>query len=64
MEKNLETIKKLKALPTDKWFTVITKSGVNLTEIVKELIDNGEYTFELSDNHQQFRRLHDPFTAH
>lgn len=54
-----ETIKKLKSLPTDKWYSVVNKAGINLSELIKELIDSGEYTFELSECHQKFRRLSD-----
>lgn len=54
-----ETIKKLKSVPTDKWYSVVNKAGVNLSELIKELIDSGEFTFELSDDYQRFRRLSD-----
>jgi hypothetical protein len=51
----IETIKKLKSVPTGKWFSVITSAG-DVTEIVKELIDSNEQ-FIFSDNMNQFKRI-------
>jgi hypothetical protein len=53
-------IKKLIKLPYNIWYTVITKDGDDLTEIIKELIDGGS-PFEFSNDYKKFRHLEDIF---
>lgn len=55
-----ETIKKLRNVPIGDWYSVVNKSGVNMTELIKELIDSNEQ-FELSDDYKRFKRLDDTF---
>lgn len=53
-----ELIKKLRSVPDGQWFSVVTKDGVDCTEIIKQLIDGGEH-FTLSHDHKKFQRLDD-----
>lgn len=56
-----ENYKKLKQVPIGQWFSVINKSGDDMTTEIKELIDSGEYTLELSNDYKRFKRHYDPF---
>lgn len=47
-------------MPTGKWFSVVNKSGEDMTEIIKQLID-GHEQFEFSDDWKKFKRLEDLF---
>lgn len=57
----MSNYKKLKQVPTGQWFSVINKSGDDMTTEIKELIDSGEYTLELSNDYKRFKRHYDPF---
>jgi hypothetical protein len=52
------TIKKLKSVPTGQWFSVVNKAGVNLTNIICDLIDAGDH-FQISSDWTKFKRLDD-----
>lgn len=56
----MSNYKKLKQVPTGQWFSVINKSGDDMTTEIKELIDSYEQ-FELSDDGKRFKRLDDSF---
>lgn len=54
-----ETIAKLKSIEPGKWFSIVNRNGDDLTELIKDLIDEKEY-FEFSDDWKRFKLIEVP----